>query len=283
MEKLPPATSLPPMSESSNERVKVEFDGPVARVTLNRAEKMNALDLAMVQGLIGAAKQVKKRRDVRVVVLRGDGDAFCAGLDFASVGRDPKGMALRFLKFPYLQKMNSFQRCCWAWRELPQPVIAELHGHCYGGGMQLALAADFRFVTPDCKLSVMEAKWGLIPDMSGSVSLRELVPIDVAKRLTYTAEVFDGNGALELGLVSGVAADPAGPAEELVAELVTKSPDALALGKELFQKSWTSSERRAFWLESILQLKLLRSKNHAIARKAGAKGETPSYRDRSVR
>ncbi len=219
---------------------------------------------------------------MRAVILSGAGKAFCAGLDFASVGRSPAAFARAGLKLPG-QSTNLFQRACWVWRELPVPVIAVLHGHCFGGGMQLALAADFRFATPDCELSIMEGKWGLIPDMTGSVTLRELVPIDVAKRLTMTAEVFDGTQAAAYGLVTEVADDPMKQAEALAAELLTRSPDALALTKRLLHTTRHRSPGRAFWTETWLQLRLLRGANHKIARSANLAGDKPVYTERRVR
>jgi enoyl-CoA hydratase/carnithine racemase len=231
------------------DRVLLEVRDRVAYVTLNRGEKHNGLDLPMLRGLVDVARRIEADRDVRAVLLAGGGPAFCAGLDFASVGKDPRGFVLAGLKLP--GRLNLFQRACWAWRDLPVPVIAVLHGHCFGGGMQLALAADFRFATPDCELSIMEGKWGLLPDMTGSVTLRELVPMDVAKRLTMTAEVFDGRQAHAYGLVTGVADDPMKEAEALVDQLLGRSPDAIALTKKLFHRTWTQRPARAFWTETV--------------------------------
>jgi enoyl-CoA hydratase/carnithine racemase len=263
------------------DRVLLEVRDSVAYVTLNRAEKYNGLDLAMLHGLVDVAGRVRRDREVRAVILAGDGPAFCAGLDFASVGKDPRAFALAGLKWP--GGLNLFQRACWAWRRLPVPVIAVLHGHCFGGGLQLALAADFRFATPGCELSIMEGKWGLIPDMTGSVTLRELVPMDVAKRLTMTAEVFDGRQALDYRLVTGVSDDPMKDAEALVGQLLTRSPDAVALTKKLFQRTWTQPPARAFWTETVLQLRLLRSANHRIARAANLAKEPAAYVSRRLR
>jgi enoyl-CoA hydratase/carnithine racemase len=265
----------------TTDRVLLEVRDSVAYVTLNRADKYNGLDLPMLRALVAVAARVEADRDVRAVILAGDGPAFCAGLDFASVGKDPRGFALAALKLP--GRLNLFQRACWAWRELPVPVIAVLHGHCFGGGMQLALAADFRFATPDCELSVMEGKWGLIPDMTGSVTLRELVPMDVAKRLTMTAEVFDGRQALAYGLVTGVAEDPAKEAEALAGQLLTRSPDAVALTKKLFHRTWGQRPARAFWTETVLQVRLLRGANHRIARTANLAKEAPAFVSRRLR
>ncbi|MDT4900738.1 MAG: hypothetical protein QOJ78_1668 [Pseudonocardiales bacterium] len=271
------------MTERVRLDIRDEAGGRVAYATLNRADKFNGLDLPMLHGLVEAAAKIAADPTIRAVILAGDGKAFCAGLDFGSVGKAPPlAKARAALKFPG-QKTNLFQQACWAWRELPVPVIAVLHGHCFGGGLQLALAADFRFATPDCELSILEGGWGLIPDMTGSVTLRELVPMDVAKRLTMTAEIFDGRQALGYGLVTGVAAEPLKEAEALVGQLLTRSPDAIALTKRLLHDTWNLSPRRAFWTETWLQAKLLRSANHRIARTANLAKELPSYVSRRLR
>ena len=264
------------------ERIALDIDAGVARVQLNRPDKYNGLDLPMLRALVDTAAVIARDADIRVVILSGAGNAFCAGLDFASVGRSPAAFARAGLKLPG-QSTNLVQRACWVWRELPVPVIAVLHGHCFGGGMQLALAADFRFATPDCELSIMEGRWGLIPDMTGSVTLRELVPMDVAKRLTMTAEVFDGTQAADYGLVTEVADDPMKQAEALAADLLTRSPDAVALTKRLLHSTWHRSPRRAFWTETWLQLRLLRGANHRLARTANLAKQTPVYVRRRLR
>ncbi len=267
---------------SKRERVSVEITGPVAIVSMTRAEKLNGLDFDMLDGLVEVAHGLAHNRAVRVVILRGDGPAFSAGLDFGSVGKQPARMFLSFLKFPW-QETNRFQEVAWAWRRLPMPVIAVLHGRCYGGGLQIALGADFRISTPDCELSVMEAKWGLIPDMTGSVTLSELVGIDVAKRLAMTGEIFDGDRAFELGLVSEVADDPLARALEFAEQLAERSPDAVAATKKLLNRTRHKSPRSAFGVERGLQLTLIRGVNHKIARTAGMAREIPSYVDRTLR
>ncbi|MGH1563259.1 crotonase/enoyl-CoA hydratase family protein [Mumia sp. DW29H23] len=261
-------------------RVLLDIAGPVATVTLNRPEKLNGVDIAMLRELVSTAREVRADRSVRAVVLRGAGDAFCAGLDFGSVMRSPATIARSFVPNP-LRGQNLFQHAVWTWRELPVPVVAVVHGYCYGAGLQLATAADFRFSTPDARWSVLEAKWGLVPDMSGTVSLRELVGGDVARRLTMTGEVVDGSTAHAYGLVSGVADDPGVPAEELIAQIVSRSPDAVAASKALLNRTRHASPRRAFAVERRLQLAMLAAKNTAIARAANAKKETPAFVDRT--
>ncbi|MFC7450034.1 crotonase/enoyl-CoA hydratase family protein [Rhodococcus daqingensis] len=261
-------------------RVLVEIDGPVAHVILNRPDKLNGVDLDMLAELVAAAKSLRRNREIRAVILRGNGDAFCAGLDFASALRSPARIARSFVPSP-LRGTNLFQRAHWVWRELPVPVIAVTHGRCYGAGLQLALAADFRYSTPDCEWSVLEAKWGLVPDMAGTVPLSELVAADVAKRLTMTGEIVSGTRARELGLVSEVADDPLTEAREFVQVLATRSPDSVAAAKKLLNETRRGRPRRAFRIERRLQFAMLRSKNAGIARKANFAGDSPDFGPRS--
>jgi enoyl-CoA hydratase/carnithine racemase len=259
--------------------VSVEVNGPVAQVTLDRPDKLNGLTLEMLGELRGAARSLARDRSLRAVVLKGAGESFCAGLDFAQATKQPARIARLFTPNP-LRGTNGFQEACWAWRRVPVPVIAEIHGHCYGGGVQLALAADFRFTTPDAEWSVLEGKWGLIPDMSGIKSLGELVGIDTAKRLTMTAEMFSGSHAHEIGLASGVADDPSTLTADLVGQLLPRSPDALAAGKRAFNKSWGAGARTTFRQERRRQLGVLLGKNARIALAASLKKQPPDYQPR---
>lgn len=253
----------------------------IAYVTLARPEKRNGLDLEMLRALSEAPALIARDRRVRAVILQGAGPAFCAGLDFASVTRSgPVAQVRAAIKWP--GGLNLFQRACWAWRELPVPVVAVVHGACFGGGLQLALAADFRMAAPTAELSVMEGKWGLIPDMTGSVTLRELVGMDVAKRLTMTAEVIGAEQALAYGLVTEVTDDPLANAEALAAQIATRSPDSVALAKRLFHRTWNLGPRRAFWIETALQARLMAGANHKVARAAGLAKELPAYAARRL-
>lgn len=266
----------------SSSRVLVDVDGPIAYVWLNRPDKLNGVDLDMLADLIAAAKKLRRNTDLRAVVIQGKGDAFCAGLDFGSAMKDPKRILRSFIPNP-LKGTNLFQQANWAWRELPVPVIAVTHGRCYGAGLQLALAADFRFTTPDCEWSVLEAKWGLVPDMSGTVPLAEVVSADVAKRLTMTGEIVTGKQAKEIGLVTGSSADPLKDALLLVEKLSARSPDSVAATKKLLNQTRRSGPRRAFHLERTLQLAMLLSKNAGIARKANFAKKAPEFLPRSFK
>jgi enoyl-CoA hydratase/carnithine racemase len=269
------------MEQMIRERVRLDIRDGIAWVCLSRPDKYNGLDLDTLQGLVDAARLIRRRREVRAVILHGEGPAFSAGLDFASVGKTPLRMMMAFLKFG--RSTNLFQEAGWCWRRLPVPVIAALHGRCYGGAFQIALASDFRIATPDCECSIMEIKWGLIPDMSGTVTLRELLPIDRAKLLSMTGRLFSGAEALQMKLVTQLADDPLAAAQTLAAELATRSPDGVAAAKSLFQRSWMASVRKAFAVESRIQLKLLRGPNHAIARRANFAKQPPAFRDRSFK
>lgn len=254
----------------------------IARVRLTRAEKLNALTLQTLAELVATARELRRDRTLRAVVLSGEGRSFCAGLDFASVLRRPTGIATAFVPRPW-RGTNTFQEACWAWRRLPVPVIAAVHGHCYGGGLQIALAADFRFATPDSEWSVLESRWGLIPDMSGVRSLVELVGIDTAKRLTMTARMLSGKEAHDLGLVTELAADPEEAALALARELAGRSPDAVAAAKRLFDRSWASSARATFRRERAEQLYLLFAANTRAAREAAFGKGTPRFGPRGRR
>ncbi|MEO6471665.1 MAG: crotonase/enoyl-CoA hydratase family protein [Aeromicrobium sp.] len=266
----------------SSSRVLVEIDGPIAYVWLNRPDKLNGVDLDMLSDLIAAAKKLRKNREVRAVIIQGKGNAFCAGLDFGEAMKDMKRVVRFFVPNP-LTGTNLFQQANWAWRELPIPVIAVTHGRCYGAGLQLALAADFRYSTPDCEWSVLEAKWGLVPDMSGTVTLSEVVTADVAKRLTMTGEIISGTEAKELGLVSAVSADPLKDALVLVEQVLTRSPDSVAATKKLLNETRRSRPRRAFHVERALQLAMLLSKNAGIARKANFAKVAPKFLPRTFK
>jgi enoyl-CoA hydratase/carnithine racemase len=251
----------------------------IAQVRLARADKLNALTLPMLEELAATARRLRKDRALRAVVLAGEGEAFCAGLDFGSVLQQPGRLALDFVPRPW-RGTNVFQEAAWAWRRLPVPVIAAVHGHCLGGGVQIALGADFRFATPESSWSVLEGKWGIIPDMSGIRSLAELVGIDTAKRLTMTAETFTGKDARDLGLVTELDADPVVAATAFAQRLAEKSPDALAAAKRLFNDTWHASPRRTFSRERIEQAFLLFGANTKIAREAALKRVAPVYRPR---
>src|SRR5690242_4751238 len=225
---------------------------------MTRADKHNALDRPMFEAIIAAAERLSNEPGVRVVVLHGEGPSFCSGLDLASLVSSDAGIDA--IVAPLREEPpNWFQRTAYDWLRLPVPVIAAIHGNCFGGGLQIALAADIRFATADARLSVMEVKWGLIPDMSITRTLPRLVAIDVAKELTYTGRVVSGLEAHELGLVTHVADEPLPAALSLAREIAEKSPDAVRGAKRLFDEAWTAPAEESLSLEAALQSRLIGS------------------------
>ncbi len=255
-------------------------EGGIAQVRLDRPDKLNALTLDTLEALVSTARGLAHDRTLRGVVIGGSGESFCAGLDFATVLREPPRVARAFVPRPW-RGTNLFQEACWAWRRLPVPVVAAVHGHCYGGGLQIALAADLRMTTPDAQWSVLEAKWGLIPDMSGIQALAQQVRMDVAKRLTMTGEVVSGTRAVELGLASEVHDEPFVAATRFLEEVATRSPDSVAATKRLFERTWTSGPRRTFARERLEQARLLARGNTKVAREAALRRESPSFGPRA--
>ena len=237
----------------------------IAQVRLDRPDKLNGLTLEILHGLVETARALRRDRSIRAVVLAGEGRSFCSGMDFQTVSQ--ADLVKGFPPHP-LRGTNVYQEACWVWRRLPVPVIAAVHGHCFGGGLQLATGCDYRFTTPDAQWSVMETKWGLVPDMSGVQALKQLVGIDMAKRLTWTGEVVSGVRAVELGLASEVSDEPVAAATAMALQIAQRSPDAVAGGKRLFDSQWSTGARRTFNRERLEQALLLAAPNTAIARKA---------------
>ncbi|WP_299350725.1 crotonase/enoyl-CoA hydratase family protein [uncultured Shimia sp.] len=214
-------------------RVSVEIENHIARVTLTRADKMNALDGDMIDAIIDAGESLIGNEDVRVVVLQGEGKAFCAGLDVMSfaamAASDPEEIAM-----PRTHgDSNRFQQVAMVWQKVPVPVIAALKGVAFGGGFQLAMGADIRIAAPDTKLAIMEMKWGLIPDMGGMALLPSLARSDVIRKLTYTAQQITAEQAEAWGLVTELSDDPEAAAMELATEIAGKSPSAIRTAKRL--------------------------------------------------
>jgi enoyl-CoA hydratase/carnithine racemase len=268
---------LPRVSED-RVRVQVGASG-VATVTMVRADKHNALDQAMFEGLMNAAEQLAVDGSVRAVVLHGEGRSLCSGLDIASFMSGEGGTGI-LLARDEDRLANFAQRVAYDWSLVPAPVIAAIHGNCFGGGLQIALGADIRIAAADAKLSIMEVKWGLVPDMGITQTLPRLVPIDVAKELTFTGRIVFGSEAFELGLVTRIAEDPLSAALALADEIAQKSPDAIRAAKRLYDETWTSSDAAAaLVLETELQSGLIGKPNQIAAVVAGMSGERPVFVD----
>jgi enoyl-CoA hydratase/carnithine racemase len=227
-----------------SDRVLVSIDGGVADVRLNRPDKLNALDGALMAAIAEAGESLKSERSVRAVVLSGEGRGFCAGLDFAAFQQmggaapaDSDGGGTAAIGRTDGRETHLGQQASWVWQELEVPVVAAITGPCLGGGLQIALGADIRYVAPDAKLSVLEARWGLIPDMTGTWALPRLVGVDLAKELTWTGRMVSGEEAVRIGLATHLSDDPRSDALSLAREIASKSPAAVRHGKRLLRAS----------------------------------------------
>jgi enoyl-CoA hydratase/carnithine racemase len=265
------------------------LDG-VADVRLNRPEKLNALDAAMFADLVEVGEALKADAGVRAVVLSGEGRAFCAGLDFggfqAMAGQPEQGeekkagggdRALADLTRRDGGITNRGQQAVYVWTEMPAPVIAAVHGHALGGGIQLALGADIRIVAPDAKLSVLEIRWGLVPDMTGTQMLPRLVGLDVAKELTLTGRTVSGTEAVQLGLATRLSNQPREDAFALAAEIAGKSPDAVRGAKALLNLAGLVSLEEGFKAEERTIRGLIGTPNQAEAIAAYFEGRPPRF------
>ncbi|HSZ52773.1 MAG TPA: crotonase/enoyl-CoA hydratase family protein [Caulobacteraceae bacterium] len=267
------------------ERVSIEIQGGVADVRMARADKMNALDEAMFAGLVAAGERLKSERGLRAVVLSGEGRAFCAGLDMGSFGRMAQGRSSngssgdQGLGARTHGSANRAQYAAWVWREIPVPVIAAVHGVAFGGGLQIALGADMRYVAPDTRLAVLEIKWGLVPDMAGTQLMRGLVREDVVRELTFTGRIFSGEEALALGLATRVCADPRAAALQTARELAGRNPDAIRAAKRLLNAAPHTDAAAGLMAESVEQAALIGSPNQVEAVMSNVEKREPVFVD----
>ena len=267
------------------ERVSISISEGVADVRLVRADKMNALDQAMFEALVAATERLSKEKGVRVVVLSGEGRAFCAGLDmgrFAAMkekgGNGIPGGENRDLTKRTHGQANFPQAAVWGWRQLPVPVIAAVHGVAFGGGFQLSLGADMRFVAPDARMSIMEIKWGLVPDMAGTPILASLVRDDILRDLTYSGRIFSAQEAMNYGLATRICDDPRAVALEVAREIAEKSPDAIRAAKRLLN-NLSVDPGPALLAESVEQQKLIGSANQTEAVRSNLEKRAANYVD----
>jgi enoyl-CoA hydratase/carnithine racemase len=265
------------------DRVSIDIKDGVADVRLIRADKMNALDPAMFDGIIEAGAQLAATKGLRAVVLSGEGKAFCAGLDmasFAAMKKDGDAVpGVRDLTKRTHGISNRPQHCALLWRELPVPVIAAVHGVAFGGGLQIALGADVRYAAPDARFSVMEIKWGLVPDLGGTQLMRHLMREDIVRELTYTGRIFDGREAQQLGVVTRVIDDPRAAALETAREIAAKSPDAVRAAKRLLNLAVASDAKTGLMAESVEQQKLIGSPNQLEAIASNLQKRAANYKD----
>ena len=260
-----------------SDRVTVTLEAGVADVRLTRPDKLNACDIEMFEALVSTADGLAADPSVRAVVLSGEGRGFCAGIDVSAFGRGGGGRNL--FERSDASPANFVQRSAWAWRELPVPVVAAVHGVCFGAGLQIALAADVRFVAPDALLSVMEIKWGLVPDVSGTRTLIHLVRDDVARELTYTGRRISGTEASALGLASHVSDTPHEAALELAREIAGKSPSAIRADKTLLNAARQLDDAEGLRLEEGLQRSVMGKPNQLEAVRSNLEKRPPNFTD----
>lgn len=265
------------------ELVTVRVVDHVADVRLNRPDKMNALSIPMFEAINAAAEQIMTDRNVRAVVLSGEGRAFCAGLDLANfTSPDSFGGGDAFGNGRGGYWPNFYQKPGYLWKDVPVPVICAVHGVVFGGGLQIALGADIRIAHPETRLSLMEIKWGLIPDMSGTQTLRDLVRLDVAKELAFTGRIVEAPEAQQIGLVTRLDANPREAALAMAREIAGKNPQAITLGKLLFESTWHGSDARGLEIEEKLQARLLMTPNQKEAVMAGMQKRDAVFAPRTM-
>lgn len=266
-------------------RVTISVSDGIADVRFDRVDKRNALDGEMFVAIAAAGERLKTEPRVRVVVVSGNGPSFCAGLDFSTfksmAGGDSADTPRRGNpgQLEPGQIAHLGQQVAWVWQEVPVPVIAAVHGHALGGGLQIALGADIRIVHPDTQMSVREVYWGLVPDMTGSFVLSRLVRADVAKELTFTARVFSGTEAHEMGLATRLSQQPLADAMVLAAQIAGNSPGAVRGSKDLFNRMFAEGAAGQFAAERAVISAQIGSPNQVEAVTAGFEKRVPVYAD----
>ncbi len=269
-----------------SDRVLVAITDGVADVRFNRPHKRNALDAEQFVAIAEAGERLITEPGLRAVVVSGAGGSFCAGLDFAFFGQmaggegtgaddrrgNPGTLTERGLT-------HLAQQTCWVWQEIPVPVIAALHGHALGGGMQIALGSDIRIAHPDTKLSVRELHWGITPDMTGTFVLSRLVRTDVARELTYTARVFDAREGYELGVVTRLSESPYDDAVALARQIAERNPDGVRGAKALFNRMFTEGAAEQFAEERRVISSLIGTPNQVEAVTANLENRSPLFSD----
>ncbi len=259
------------------ELVTIEISGGVADVRLNRPEKHNALSKDMFEAVTAAGEKLVRDKSVRAVVLSGNGPSFCSGLDVGGASFSPAAIQenMKAKDGP----SNYYQKPGWVWREVPVPVIAAVHGACFGGGLQIALGADMRYAKADARLSVMEIQLGLIPDMSGTATLRDLLRGDILRDLTYTGRIVQGTEALGLGLVTRISEDPLSDALKTAKEIAGRNPHAIRAAKRLLNALPDATVSDALRAEATEQMKLIGSANQMEALMARMQKREAKFKD----
>ncbi|MDG1905217.1 MAG: crotonase/enoyl-CoA hydratase family protein [Arenicella sp.] len=270
-----------------NNRIKLEVTGHIARVTLARPEKMNAIDPDMFAAVPMVGEELRKDKSIRVVILDAEGDNFCSGLDKASIaglmspGKDADSgtLSVSDLSTRTHGIANAPQYAAWMWRELPMPVIVALRGITFGGGLQIALGGDMRYASADSQFSILEMKWGIIPDMSSTQVMRHLVADDVIRELTYTARIFSAQDALKWGFITDIVEDPLAHAYSIAEQIVAKNPVAVRAAKQMLDQAPYQTQAEGLLFESQEQDKILGTPNQIEAVMSQLEKRLPNYKD----
>ena len=268
-----------------DDRISIAIEDGVADVRMIRTDKMNALDNGMFEALIAAGERLKRETGLRAVVLSGEGRAFCAGLDMGNFGKMAAGSSAESGEASSRSSLasrthgiaNRAQYAVWVWREVPVPVIAAVHGVAFGGGFQLMLGADMRYIAPDARLAILEIKWGLVPDMAGTQLMKHLVREDIVRELTYTGRVFSGEEAFVMGFATRVCADPRAEALATAHDIAGKSPHAIRAGKRLFNAAVDAGPADGLLQETDEQVALIGSPNQVEAIMANMQKRPPAF------
>jgi len=270
-----------------NDRIELSIDNHVAHVVLSRADKMNALDGKMFEAIPMVGEQLRADKTIRAVVVSGAGNNFCAGLDksnFASI-LENKGITTEQGKSPIVLAerthgiANAMQYAAWMWRELPMPVIAAIDGVALGGGLQIALGADFRYATAQSRYSILELKWGIVPDMSSTQIMRHLVRDDVIRELTYTAKIFSAEQAKKWGFITDIMDDPVQYALQVANDIAVKNPHAVRAAKKILDSANYQTAAEGLLMESVEQDKIMGKPNQIEAVMAELQSREPKFID----
>jgi len=277
------------METANQERVIVDIQDHIAHVRLNRPDKMNALDDAMFEAIIEAGEQLKGNKEIRAVVLSGEGKAFCAGLDmgnFANMASGKSGGEAATKSDTGMGRLeprthglaNRAQYTSWVWREMPVPVIAAIHGVAFGGGCQISIGADMRYAAPGTRFCIMEMKWGLVPDMGATPYLPGLLRDDVLRELTYTNRIVDADEALALGLVTRVGDNPLEMAMQTAGEIAARNPEAIRAAKRILNDAPFQTPQQILLAESREQDKIIGFPNQVEAIMANMEKRAPNFK-----
>ncbi len=263
----------------SQERIRLNIENGVAIATLDRADKFNALDFAMFDAITAVTQQIAADNSVRAVVLQAAGDHFCSGIDIGNFSADNLSGDAERMQPVAPSSANYYQSAATAWRELPVPVIAALQGSVFGGGLQVAMGADVRIATPTANFSVMEIKWGIVPDMGFTTTMRDVIRADVLREWVYTGQIAGAAQALQDGFITRIDESPGERAAELAKQIAERSPDAVRAAKRLLNASQAISPADALLLEAKTQLGLLGGANQREAVMANVEKRRPNFRD----